>query len=51
MERLHGSNKKYFTRLAMCNGWTTKVKKAQNLLVALEGAAAETVRGLKAEKD
>jgi len=43
--------KEYFTRLALCNGWVTKVEKAQNLLVALEGAAAETVRGLTAEKD
>ena len=43
--------KEYFTRLALCNGWTTNVEKAQNLLVALEGAAAETVRGLTAEKD
>ena len=43
--------KEYFTRLALCNGWTTKVEKAQNLLVALEGAAAETVQGLTAEND
>jgi len=35
----------------LCNGRTTKIEKAQNLLVALEGAAAETVRGLTAEKD
>ena len=31
--------KEYFARLALCNGWTTKVEKAQNLLVAMEGAA------------
>jgi len=37
--------------VALCNRWTTNVEKAQNLLVALEGAAAETVRGLTAEKD
>jgi len=43
--------KEYFTSLEMCNGWTTKVEKAQNLLVALEVAAAETVRELTAEKD
>jgi len=39
------------TRLALCNGWSTNVEKAQNLLVAMEGAAAETVRGLMVEKD
>ena len=43
--------KEYFTRLALCNGWITKVEKAQNLLVTLEGVAVETVRGLTAEKD
>ena len=43
--------KEYFTRLALCNGWTTNVEKAQNLLVALKGATVETVRGLTAEKD
>jgi len=43
--------KECFTRLALCNGWTTYVEKAQNLLVALEGAAVETVRDLTAEKD
>jgi len=43
--------KEYFTRLTLCNGWTTNVEKAQNLLVALEGTAAETVQGLTAEKD
>jgi len=37
--------------LALCNGWTTGVEKAQNLLIAMEGAAAETVRGLTADKD
>jgi len=45
------SYKEYFTRLALCNGWTTGVEKAQNLLTAMEGAAAETVRGLTADKD
>jgi len=43
------SYKEYFTRLALCNGWTTGVEKAQNLLIAMEGA--ETVRGLRADKD
>jgi len=37
--------------LALCNGWTTGVEKAQNLFIAMEGAAAETVRGLTADKD
>jgi len=45
------SYKEYFTRLALCNGWTTGVEKAQNLLIAMEGAAAETVRGLTADRD
>jgi len=45
------SYKEYFTYLALCNGWTTEVEKAQNLLIAMEGAAAETVRGLTADKD
>jgi len=37
--------------LALCNGWTTGVEKAQNLLIAMEGASTETVRGLTADKD
>ena len=45
------SYKEYFTRLALCNGWTTGVEKAHNLLIAMEGAAAETVRGLTADKN
>jgi len=45
------SYKEYFTRLALCNGWTTGIEKAQNLLIAIVGAAAETVRGLTADKD
>jgi len=45
------SYKEYFSRLALCNGWTTGVEKAQNLLIAMEEAAAETVRGLTADKD
>jgi len=55
-QRYNGSTswkqyKEHFTRLALCNGWTTKVKKAKNILVTLESAAAETVRGYTAEKD
>jgi len=34
------SYKGYFTRLALCNGWTTGVEKAQNLFIAMEGATA-----------
>jgi len=45
------SYKEYFTSLALCNGWTTGDQKAQNLLIAMEGAATETVRGLTADKD
>jgi len=43
--------KEYFTRLALCNGWSTRVEKAQNLLVAMEGAAAEAVRGFTVTQD
>jgi len=45
------SYKEYFTRLALCNGWMTGVEKAQNLLIAMERASAETVGGLTADKD
>jgi len=45
------SHEEYFTRLALCNGLTTGVEQAQNLLIAMEGAAAETVCGLTANKD
>jgi len=44
------SYKEYFTCLALCNGWTTGIDKAQNLLIAMEGTAAETVRGLTTDK-
>ena len=37
--------------MALFNGWTTGVEKAQNLLIAMEGAAEETVKGLTADKD
>jgi len=47
----HKKYREYFTRLAQCNGWVTDMEKAQNLLVALEGAAAEAVRGLTVTKD
>ena len=50
-QRFWKSYKEYFTRLALCNGWTAGVEKAQNLLIAMEGAAAETVRELTADKD
>ena len=43
--------KEYFIRLALCNGWSSKVEKAQNLLVAMEGAAAEAVRGFVVTQD
>ena len=43
--------KEYFTRLALCNGWTTQTEKPQNLLVAMEGAAAEAVRGFTVTQD
>jgi len=36
--------REYFDRACLCNEWRTK--KAQRLLLAMEGAAAEAVRGL-----
>jgi len=43
--------KEYFSRIASCNGWSSKTDCARHLLVAMDGPAAEAVRGLKAEKD
>ena len=34
------SYEEYFSSLALCNEWTTGIEKAQNLLIAMEGAAA-----------
>jgi len=39
--------KEYFERLSICNGWSSNLVKAQNLLINLDGAAAEAVRGLE----
>jgi len=47
----HKKYREYFTRLSQCNGWVSNVEKAQNLLVALEGAAAEAVQGLTVTKE
>jgi len=43
--------KEYFERLSVCNGWVTPIEKAQNLIISLDGPAAETVRGLEIKQD
>ena len=43
--------REYFERICQCNSWTSETECARHLLVAMEGAASEAVRGLKAEKD
>ena len=43
--------KEYFERICVCNDWKTPTECARHLLVAMDGAASEAVRGLKAEQD
>ena len=43
--------KEYFEMICVCNEWNTPTECARHLLVAMDGAASEAVRGLKAEKD
>jgi len=43
--------KEYFERLSVCNGWVTPIENAQNLIISLDGPAAETVRGLEIKQD
>jgi len=43
--------REYFGRVAACNAWSTDQEKARHILVAMDGAASEAVRGLKAGKD
>jgi len=43
--------KEYFERICECNGWNNLTRRARHLLVAMDGAACEAVRGLKAEQD
>jgi len=43
--------KEYFERLSICNGWASPLIKAQNLLINLDGAAAEATRGLEVTSD
>ena len=43
--------KEYFERICVCNDWKTPIERARYLLVAMDGAAPEAVRGLKAEQD
>jgi len=43
--------REYFERLSVCNGWTTPIEKAQNLIISLDSPAAETVRGLEIKQD
>ena len=47
----YNAYKEYFERLSVCNGWTTPIEKAQNLIISLDGPAAETVRGLEIKQD
>jgi len=48
---LHKAYKEYFERICVCNEWKSQTECARHLLVAMDGAASEAVRGLKAEKD
>ena len=41
----------YFERICVCNDWKTPTECASHVLVAMDGAASEAVRGLKAEQD
>ena len=43
--------KEYFERICVCNDWKTPTECDRHLLVAMDGAASEAVRGLKAEQD
>ena len=43
--------KEYFERVCLCNEWKSPTECARHLLVAMDGAATDAVRGLKAEKD
>lgn len=45
------SYREYFERLASCNGWSSPQDAARHLLVAMDWAASEAVRGMKVEKD
>jgi len=43
--------REYFERLSVCNSWVSPMQKVQNLIISLEGPAAETVRGLEIKQD
>jgi len=43
--------KEYFERICLCNEWKSPTECERHLLVAMDGAATDAVRGLKAEKD
>ena len=43
--------KEYFERICLYNEWKSPTECARHLLVAMDGAATDAVRGLKAEKD
>jgi len=43
--------REYFECLSVCNGWISPMQKAQNLIISLEGPAAETVHGLEIKQD
>jgi len=42
---------KYFKRICLCNEWKSPTECARHLLVVMDGAATDAIRGLKAEKD
>ena len=42
--------KEYFERVCLCNEWKSPTECAHHLLVAMEDAATDAVRGLKTEK-
>ena len=43
--------KEYFERICLCSEWKSPTECARHLLVAMDGAATDAVKGLNAEKD
>jgi len=50
-QSLYKAYKEYFERISLCNEWKSPTECSRHLLVAMDGAATDAVRGLKAEKD